>query len=121
MAEYRWVGKSVHRIDALDKVTGKAKFTSEEGLGMPGMLYGKALFSPHAHARIISIDTSKAEKLPGVKAVLTGKDVPENRSGAFVADRHILCKNIARFVGDSVAVVAATNAEIAEEALGLIM
>ncbi|MBW1800377.1 MAG: xanthine dehydrogenase family protein, partial [Deltaproteobacteria bacterium] len=77
-------------------------------------------YSPHAHANIISIDTSGAERLMGVKAVLTGKDVPEHRSGIFVDDRHILCREKVRFVGDAVALVLAVSVEIAEEALHLI-
>ena len=66
MTGYRYIGKSVPRVDGLAMVTGKAKFTSEEGMGMPGMLYGKVLYSPHAHANIISIDTSRAENVTGV-------------------------------------------------------
>ena len=120
MTEYRYIGKSVLRVDALAKVTGKAKFTSEEGIGLPGMLYGKVLYSPHAHANIISIDASKAEEVVGVKAVLTGKDAPDHRSGVFVHDRHILCRERVRFVGDAVALVLAESVEIAEEARNLI-
>jgi CO/xanthine dehydrogenase Mo-binding subunit len=121
MAKYRYVGKSVPRVDAQAKVTGKAKYTSEEGIGFPGMLYGKVLFSAHAHARIVSIDTSRARNLRGVKAVFTGKDVPEHRSGGvFVLDRHILCREKVRFVGDSVALVLADSVETAEEAAKLI-
>ena len=120
MAEYSVIGKSVLRVDALDKVTGAAKYTSEEGLGLPGMLCGKVLYSPHPHARIISIDTARAERLRGVRAVLTGKDVPEHRTGVMINDRHVLCRERVRFVGDAVAVVAAETVEAAEEALELI-
>jgi carbon-monoxide dehydrogenase large subunit len=120
MAEYRYIGKSIPRVDALAKVTGKAKYSTEEGLGFPGMLFGKVLYSPHAHANIVSIDASKAEKMVGVKAVLTGKDVPEHRSGVFVDDRHILCREKVRFVGDAVALVLASSVEVAQEALKLI-
>ena len=75
MAEaLRVVGQSVPRSDAYEKVTGAARFTGD--LWLPGMLYGKMLRSPYAHARIVSIDTSKAEKVKGVRAVLTYKDVP---------------------------------------------
>jgi len=104
----------------LAKVTGKAKYCAEEGIGFPGMLHGKILFSKHAHANIVHIDTSRAEKLVGVKAVLTGKDVPEHRSGIFVLDRHILCREKVRFVGDAVALVLANSEDIAREALKLI-
>jgi len=120
MAELLYVGKSVTRIDAHDKVIGVAKYCSEEGLGTPGMLYGKILYSPYAHAKIISIDTSKAERVRGVKAVLTGKDAPEHRAGVSIDDRHVLCKERVRFAGDAVAVVAAETIEAAEEALELI-
>jgi CO/xanthine dehydrogenase Mo-binding subunit len=63
MSELSVVGKSVINIDAFSKVTGKAKYASEEGIGVPGMLYGKVLYSPHAHAKILGIDTSKASRI----------------------------------------------------------
>ncbi len=69
MRELSVVGKSVINVDAFDKVTGKAKYVSEEGIGIPGMLYGKVLYSPHAHAKILSIDTSKAGRMKGVKGI----------------------------------------------------
>jgi len=111
MAELSVVGKSVINVDAFDKVTGKAKYASEEGIGVPGMLYGKLLYSPYAHAKILNIDTSKASRMKGVRAVLTGKDTPEHRTGWMVDDRHILCHERVRFVGDAVAVVAADTIE----------
>ena len=120
MSELSVVGKSVINVDAFDKVTGKAKYASEEGIGVPGMLYGKVLYSPHAHAKILSIDTSKASQIKGVRAVLTGKDTPEHRSGWMLDDRHVLCHERVRFVGDAVAVVAGDTLEAAEEALELI-
>ncbi len=120
MTELWAVGKSVINVDAFDKVTGKAKYASEEGIGVPGMLYGKVLYSPYAHAEILRIDTSKATRLRGVRAVLTGKDTPQHRSGMMIDDRHVLCHERVRFVGDAVAVVAADSADAAEEALGLI-
>ena len=73
--ELKWVGKSPIRPDGADKVTGRAKFGAD--LMLPGMLVGKVLRSPHAHAKIKSIDTSKAEALPGVKAVVTSADMAE--------------------------------------------
>jgi len=120
MAEYSVVGKSVTRVDALEKVTGKAKFCSDVKLS--GMLYGKVLRSPYAHARIISVDTAKAEKLPGVRAVITGKDVPEKRSGGirYAFDQYILARNEVLFAGEAVAAVAADTIDIAEEAIELI-
>jgi len=114
------VGKSVPRIDALEKVTGKAKYTIDEGVGLPGMLYGKVLYSPYPHAEILDIDTSRAEQLPGVKAVMTGTDVPNVRMGRVVLDQHVLARGRVRFVGDAVATVAASTIEAAEEALDLI-
>src|SRR5512137_111492 len=120
MTELSVVGKSVISVDAFDKVTGKAKYASEEGIGIPGMLYGKVLYSPHAHARILRIDTSKASQMKGVRAVVTGKDTPGHRSGMMIDDRHVLCHERVRFVGDAVAVVAADSADAAEEALELI-
>ena len=73
--EYKWVGKRTIRPDGVDKVTGRAAYGAD--YSMPGMLYGKVLRSPHAHARIVKIDTSKAEALSGVKAVITAADWPE--------------------------------------------
>lgn len=120
MAELEYVGKSMPRVDAPEKTVGRAKYTSEEGLGFPGMLYARVLYSPHAHAEILSIDTRAAERLPGVKGVFTGKDVPDHRAGVIIDDRHVLSRERVRFLGDAVAVVAADTAEIAEEALDLI-
>ena len=120
MAEYSYIGKSVLNIDAYDKVTGRARYTTEEALGTPGMLHGKVLFSPHAHANILSIDTSKAMKVRGVEAILTGKDTPDHRAGLVMSDRHILCHKRVRFVGDAIAVVVANTVEAAEEARDLI-
>ncbi|MFC1845978.1 xanthine dehydrogenase family protein molybdopterin-binding subunit [Chloroflexota bacterium] len=120
MAELSVVGKSIIKVDAFGKVTGKTKYASDEGIGIPGMLYGKVLFSPYAHARILNVDTSKASQMKGVRAVLTGKDTPDNRTGSLIEDRHILCHETVRFAGDAVAVVAADTIEAAEEASGLI-
>ncbi len=117
MAELSVVGKSVLRLDALEKVTGKAKYSVD--LKLPDMLYAKVLRSPYPHARITNIDTSKAERLAKVRAVITGKDAPEERVGS-IQDRHIMSHGIVRFVGEPVAAVAADSVEIAEEALGLI-
>jgi CO/xanthine dehydrogenase Mo-binding subunit len=120
MTDLRVVGTNVTKIDALDKATGRTRYCSEEGIGFPGLLYGKVLWSPHAHARIVSIDISEALEVKGVKAVATGKDAPQHRSGVFIADRHVLCQERVRFVGDAAACVAATTPEAAEEAVNLI-
>lgn len=120
MARYTVVGSSVPRVDALEKVLGKARFGSD--MKLPRMLYGKVLRSPHAHARIIGIDTSKAEQVPGVRGVITGKDVPEKRTGGvrYAFDQHVLARNVTRFAGEGVAAVAADTIEIAEKASELI-
>ena len=114
------VGKSLRRNDAVDKVTGRGKYTGD--ILLPGMLYGKILHSPHAHARIKSIDTGRAEKLPGVAAVITGKDVPDILYGVSPAryDEYILAKDKVRHVGDEVAAVAAVDEATAIAALKLI-
>ncbi|MBM2832195.1 MAG: xanthine dehydrogenase [Dehalococcoidia bacterium] len=117
MDELSTVGKSVPRVDGMEKVTGTAKFTND--FALPRMLYGKVLRSPYPHARIGRIDVSQASKLPGVKAVLTGKDNPEGRMGV-VLDRPIVAEDEVRFVGEAVALVAAESLEVAEEALDLI-
>lgn len=118
-ASARWVGKPVTRIDAVDKATGKFKFMSD--LVFPGMLWGRVLRSKYPHALIGKVDTSRAEALPGVRAVLTAKDVTGlNGFGIVVPDQPVLCWNKVRYLGDAVALVAADTPEIAEEALGLI-
>ena len=114
------IGRGLPRIDAVPKVTGEAQYTVD--LKMPGMLAGKILRSPHAHARIVSIDTSAARELKGVHAVITAADVPDNRFSFYqwLADKHILCTDKVRYVGDEVAAVAAIDEDTAEEALALI-
>ncbi|MHC4942259.1 MAG: molybdopterin cofactor-binding domain-containing protein [Planctomycetota bacterium] len=114
------VGKSLPRYDAADKVSGRAVFTGD--LSLPGMLYGKILLSPVAHAKIKSIDTSKAEALPGVKAVITGKDVSDVLYGVSPAryDEYVLAKDKVRYVGDEIAAVAAVDEATCLEALELI-
>jgi len=104
-------------MDAEDKVTGKAVYIQD--LKVPGMLWGKILYSPHPHARILNMDTSAAERLPGVKAVLTGYNTPLIKFG-FYKDNMPLKANKVCSYRDEVAAVAATDPDIAEEALGLI-
>ena len=120
MEKYSVIGKSVPKIDGRVKVTGQAKYTGD--LRFPNMLVGKILTSPHAHARILSIDTSEAEKLPGVKAVITHKDVPSLKYGISPArwDENIFCIDKVRFVGDKVAAVAALDEDTVYKALKLI-
>jgi CO/xanthine dehydrogenase Mo-binding subunit len=124
--EYSVIGKGVARVDTKAKVRGKAKYVDD--INLPGMLYAATLKSPHAHARILNINTQKALSLPGVKAVITGKDLPGKKfcivSGHFSEseeeDKLPLEKNKVRFVGDEVAAVAAVDLETAELAVELI-
>ena len=115
--EYRHIGKETPRIAAREFVTGKAKYIRD--MKRPHMLYGKILRSPYPHANIKRIDTSNAEKLPGVKAVVTYKNAPDWYLGMPVPHKRILDGKV-RYVGDAVALIAATTEEIAEEALELI-
>lgn len=109
------VGKSLTRLGALEKVTGRSQYTGD--LTLPGMLHAKILRSPHPHARIVSIDTCAAQALPGVAAVVTPRDVaPDTRLQPDLA----VLDWTARFVGDEVAAVAAVREEVAEAALDLI-
>lgn len=111
---YRHIGKATQRKDAVDIVTGASKYIDD--MKMPGMLYGKVLRSPHAHANITHIDVGKALQLDGVKAVLTHRDVPDWKGGFPEPHQRVLDSRV-RYVGDGVALVAATRPEIAEEAL----
>jgi xanthine dehydrogenase molybdenum-binding subunit len=117
MTELRFVGKEVPRPDAADKAAGKALFIHD--IVRPGMLYGKIKFSDCAHARIKHIDTSRAEKLPGVRSVITAYNTPEIRIG-FIKDNFALKKGKVRQFRDEVAAVAAIDPDIAEEAVDLI-
>ncbi|MBW2058049.1 MAG: xanthine dehydrogenase family protein molybdopterin-binding subunit [Deltaproteobacteria bacterium] len=114
------IGKGLPKIDSIAKATGEARYTVD--LKLPGMLCGKILRSPIAHGKIKSIDPSRAERLEGVHAVITAKDVPQNRFSFFQwqADKTILCTDRVRYVGDEVAAVAAVDEETATSALDLI-
>lgn len=112
------VGQNLKRVDVVEKVTGSALFTDDVQFGH-GLLYARIKRSPHPHALIKSIDISKAEALPGVKAVVTGAEFP-NKIGLYLKDRTFFCRDRVRFVGDPVAGVAAVSEEIAEKALDLI-
>ena len=126
--EFKYVGKRNARPDGVDKVTGRAKYGAD--LILPGMLYGRVLRSPHAHAIIKSIDVSEAIKLPGVKAVVTRddfKDLPKAQPpfGPMIHDgaditRNIMAREKALYDGHAVAAVAATSEAIAKKALKLI-
>lgn len=101
------IGKSIRRVDAYDKVTGTEKFAGD--FHFPGMLHIKLVYSQKPHAQIKSIDTKKTEKMPGVKAVLTFKDVPNNLWGIVKKDREVLSSSVVRYVGDRVAAVVAES------------
>ncbi len=112
------VGLSIPRAEGPLKVTGEAKYTAD--LKFPGMLWGKILRSPHPHARIRGIDTSKASRVPGVRAIVTGPEIPGHLMGKLIRDMPVLCWDVVRFIGDRVAAVAAETVEAADEALELI-
>lgn len=118
MQQFRWVGRPIPRLDALDKAVGRTKYPSD--YYMDNMLWGKVLRSKYPHAKILSIDVSKALKHPGVVAVFTHKDIPNNRFGLFHKDRPVLCDDKVRYIGDPVALVAAETPEAAEDAANLI-
>jgi len=113
------IGKPLPMTDARAKVTGFGKYADD--LSVPGMLIGKILHSPHPHARIRSLDTSAAESLGGVRAIATGQDA-KNPYGILPIghDERVFALDKARYIGDNIAAVAATSAEIAEQALDLI-
>ena len=120
MAEFSVIGERLPRVDAREKVTGEAKYAADYSL--PDMLWCKLLRSPHPHARILNIDTSRAEKLPGVKAVVTGKDFGGWTWGWMPAtrDEPPLAVDKVRYMAEAVAGVAATSEDTAEEATELI-
>ncbi len=125
---YDVIGKNPLRHDGTDKVTGRAQYGAD--IRLPGMYYGAMVRSPHAHARILSIDTSKAEAYPGVKAVVTAEDLPDVESKiaelgeGTINLRHqsnnVLAKDKVLYFGHAVAAVAAINVHVAEAAAALI-
>lgn len=128
ITRFKWVGTSPIRPDGVPKVTGRALYGAD--LRLPGMLYGRILRSPHAHARILSIDTSEAESLPGVKAVVTGRDFPDQEfkyigpervaQNYWHITRNVMAREKVLYEGHAVAAVAAASMSIAEQALSLI-
>ncbi len=123
----KWIGQRTIRPDGVDKVTGRAAFGADTA--MPGMIWGKVLRSPHPHARIRSIDTSKAEAFPGVKAVVTARDIKDFPLDKPVIlgiqnmrwmSRNVMARDKALFPGHPVAAVAATTEAIAAQACALI-
>jgi xanthine dehydrogenase molybdenum-binding subunit len=111
------VGKRIPKIDAADKATGRSRYIQD--IKLPGMLYGRILYSKYAHARIVKIDAAKARALPGVRAVLTGEDIPDIKMGVYKDNRPLKKGKVCSF-RDEVAAVAAVDARTAAEALKLI-
>jgi carbon-monoxide dehydrogenase large subunit len=112
------IGTNVGRVEGAEKVSGQAIYGAD--VHFADALWGKILRSPYPHARIKSIDTSKAWKVPGVKAIVTGKDEPEHYQGKSIRDIPVLCWDKVRYIGDKVAAVAAESRDAAEEAVNLI-
>ena len=120
MSQYSVIGKRLPRVDARVKVTGQAKYAAD--LELPDALWGKLLRSPYPHARILNVDTTRAERLPGVKAVVTAKDFGNFRWGFLptARDEAPLAVDRVRYLAEAVAAVAATDEDLAEEATHLI-
>ena len=113
-SQLRYIGTAALRSEANEKLTGSATYVSD--MVLPGMLHAMVKKSPHARAKILRIDTSLAEKLPGVRAVLTGMDL-QYRLGLYIVDKDILAKGEVRHYGEAVAAVAADTLEIAQQAV----
>ena len=118
MESFSIVGKGLPRVDAVKKATGSALYGSD--IHLPNMLYGSVLGSVYPHARILHIDTRKAERLKGVKAVITATDTPLLKWGSMLKDQTLLAHEKVRFIGEPIAAVAAVDKETAIEALDLI-
>lgn len=118
MTDYAVLGKNLPRIDGPPKATGESEYASDRAV--PGCLTGKILRSPYPHARILNIDTSDAEKVKGVKLVVTGADFPKVRYGMWIFDEVLFARDKVRYVGDEVAAVAAVDEDAAQDALDLI-
>ena len=116
---FKTIGKAIPRVDSFDKVTGRALYAADYNAN--NQIYGYVKYADCPHADILSIDTSEAKKLPGVRAVLTHEDIPGEKSfGSVVANQMALCYDRVRYYGDVVALVAADTAEQAEQAAALI-
>ena len=118
MSELKVVGTAVPRAEGSDKVSGRTLYAAD--VNLPGTLWAKILRSPHAHARILNIDVSKAQRIRGVKAILTGSQVQGHLIGKQIRDMPVLCWDRVRFVGDRVAAVAAESVDAAQEAVNVI-
>jgi CO/xanthine dehydrogenase Mo-binding subunit len=118
MSELKVVGTAVPRAEGSDKVSGRTLYAAD--VNLPGTLWAKILRSPHSHARILNIDVSKAQRIRGVKAILTGSEVQGHLIGKQIRDMPVLCWDRVRFVGDRVAAVAAESVDAAQEAVNVI-
>ncbi len=118
MNKYSYIGKPTMRIDGLEKISGSASYIEDLDFG-PGLLYAAVVESPHAHADILDIDISEAEKVPGVVKVVTGDEFPY-KFGLYMADRYIFAQDRVRFVGEQVAAVIARTERIAKRASKLV-
>ena len=116
--KYKFLGKRLPLKDSIEKATGRAVFSSD--IILPGMLFAKILRSPHAHAKIVNIDTGKAADYPGVRAVATAKDAPDTRFGISITDERFFAIDEVHYVGDEVVAVVAIDEKTASEALKLI-
>jgi CO/xanthine dehydrogenase Mo-binding subunit len=115
---YKFVGKSIPRLEGADKVSGKTRYAAD--IEIPGALWAKILRSPVPHARIVNVDTSKAAKLAGVQTIITSADIPPVMTGLRMKDMPLLARERVRFVGEPVVAVAADSVAIADEAVNLI-
>ncbi len=118
MDEYKYIGQSVVKVDGKEKVSGAALYTDDLEFG-PNLLYAEIVEGPHAHAMILSIDTSEAEQVPDVIAVVTGKDFPYN-FGLYMQDRYIFAQDRVRFFGEQIAAVVARTPQAAMKAAKLV-
>src|SRR5712692_8324693 len=109
------IGKPVEQVGGRAKVAGGAVYTAD--VQLPGMLWGRILRSPYPHARILRIDTARAQAMPGVHAVITAEDLPGTLFGRRMRDMPVLARDRVRFVGERVAAVAAETQEIADSAI----
>jgi CO/xanthine dehydrogenase Mo-binding subunit len=116
--KYKNIGRAINRVDGPYKVSGQSRYSADHILA--GTVWGKCLRSPLPHAKILSIDVSKAKSLPGILAILTAKDIPSVLTGRKLRDMPMLAQDRVRFIGEKVAVAASENPAVAEEALSLI-
>jgi CO/xanthine dehydrogenase Mo-binding subunit len=118
MNEFSVVGRRLPGIDAAQKATGRARYADDYTLS--GMAFARIMRSPHPHARILNIDTRRAKRLPGVLAVVTAADVPDERQGLGLKDQPIFARDKVRYIGETMAGVVAIDEETAWEGMNLI-